>query len=185
MKRFLCILLKLCAIIISWLLLPPIFYYLSYLWYKRNKIFRRIFLFLSPVTVIFIILISYYSYDFIYDQYWHSKWNLENKTGIKFPDYKVISIGRSYAYQHNMHYSYFPENEMVIKLDSADSETFYNDIEKSIRSQNSFDNLNKNKKNGNWTNGFNSYTYRYRANDHKKILYLNVIKTSREVQVEY
>lgn len=134
MKAILIKILKLISTLISWLVLPPLFYFLHYKWYRPAKAVRRIFIFLSPIILFFILLFSFFGALYVHDYlYRGSHWDLKKTTEVSFPRYtkiqqKIVYPWEGYRSFHgDFGFSYHAS------FDSIDAEDFYNQIEEKIK----------------------------------------------------
>jgi len=167
----------------SWLIFPPLFLVLSIIWKTPKLIARIILTFLAPVSLILLLLMSFYTYSYYYFFIARgSRTEIETKTEVKFPDYKIIerkhmddqpSINGDFSIEYS------------VKLDTANIKGLYNRIDMLILNR---DTLNNKNINGGWTiNENGNFNFSHMENDDPddQYLELNIDKKTALVKIKY
>lgn len=167
----------------SWLIFPPLFLVLSIIWKTPKLIARVILTFLSPVSLILLLVISYYTYSFYcFFITRGSRAEIETKTEVKFPEYKTIER------KHIDHPPSFNGDfsiEYSIKLDTNNIKGLYNRIDMLILNR---DTLNNKNISSGWTieeDGNFHFSHMENNDEDDQYLELNIDKKTALVKIKY
>ena len=124
MKNMLLKILQWLISLISWLMLSPLFYYLTWKWKLIGRKLRVALLLISPIFLGLYIILFAFGLDTYYNYHrkhrFADKAVLERITGITYPDFKVIEYteGRtSFLGDYN--------DELIIEFEKMPSAVFY------------------------------------------------------------
>lgn len=120
--------LKAIALAVSWLTLSPLLLILDGRWKLLPKWLRILLFFLSPLMLIIIVIAvilgdMYYS-DFYARHHFVKPKVIENITGVRLPDYKVVEYERGPRF-FNGDYT----DEFVLEFDRIPDDDFYKKLE--------------------------------------------------------
>jgi|GEM_PF-6081908 len=167
------------ALILSWIILSPLFLFLSVKWNKPKLLGRIILTLIAPFTLITISFISWHGYEYYYYQIKRgSITEIEAKTGMEFPECKTIkkrrrTYGPSFNSDFIMNYS--------VQLDTTDITSFYQQIEEAIESSNTQEN---NSLYYYWDMD-NKGNFSFSHNDYQEHLELNINTQTGEMDITY
>lgn len=130
---------KYIILIISWLILPPVFYILSKRWSGVSKKKGIILSLLSPMSIIFILLlIAILAFGVWYlMNYYHCKTHftdretIENITGIKVPPFKIVEYNEGETAFNGDH-----SDEVHIRFNDSIPAEIFNQIDHLIELDN-------------------------------------------------
>lgn len=169
----------------SWLLFPPLFLLFSNIWNIPKKLARIILTLVAPLTLVFLLFVSYITYsNYYYYIERGSRSEIETKTEIRFPDYKTVERthfkGRvSFNGDFTMHYT--------IKLDTTNIKDFYNRINDQIQKQKKMEYKSSNIGSG-WSvneDGHYSFSHIAKNTEEHQTLDLNIEKNTALVEIQY
>jgi hypothetical protein len=172
------------VLFITWLLVSPLYLYLSIKWKFPIKILRIIFFIVSPFTIILLLVAGFYVYDIntIYIQRGGMS-EIEEKTGIDFPDYKTIKFKHLTSDRKLLHNDF--EVSYTIELDSTDITTFYQNIEKQIPDSTSKEATGDVNNWRYWTKKGDFYEFSDMGTDNTETLSVSINTKNRVVEIKY
>lgn len=174
--------LKTITLAVFWLIFPPLFLILSFVWKIPRKVFRILLFFVAPLTLLVLFAVSaqvYAHYYYLVER--GSRKEIETRTGLQFPDYQTIEkrrflSGPSLSGDFTVQY--------VIRLDTAGIQEFYSDIEALI--PDGADSLQVQA--SHWTlNGKDGYSFYDAGTDHpdQEFLSVTILKSRAQAVIEY
>ena len=125
------IIIKKLALLILWLIFPPLFLFFSIKWKTPKIISRTILTIIAPLTLLILMAISLQGYEYYYHHVKRgSKSELETKTGMLFPKFHTTNK-RQFTYGNSFNGDF--TMEYTVKLDTNNIQVFYEQIEQQIQ----------------------------------------------------
>jgi len=118
------------VLIASWFTLSPLLLILDGRWKLLPKWLRIVLFVLSPMMLVVIAVAAFWGYDYYLEYYMQHHFVrrrvVENITGVKFPNYKVLSRGEEWkcfsrspehTYDFTLEFKKIPDEDFYKKLD--------------------------------------------------------------------
>ncbi|WP_340110991.1 hypothetical protein [Maribellus mangrovi] len=167
------------VLILMWILLSPLFLFLSIKWKMPRLAPRIILTIIAPMTLLIISLTSISGYVYYYTYIKRgTKSEIETKTGLNFPKFTIIekrhkTFGPAFNGDFSMEYK--------VQLDTLNVQEFYKQIQSSIE-------ITDNERNDNisysWeSNSEDSYFFNY--SDYQEYLELEINRFNGEMEIRY
>ena len=117
------------VLFLSWLTLSPFLLILDGRWELLPKWLRILLFVLSPMMLVVIAVAAFWGYDYYLEYYMHHHFVrrrvVENITGVKFPNYKVLNRGEEWkcfsrspehTYDFTLEFKKMPDEDFYKKL---------------------------------------------------------------------